>query len=271
MNQQTRLTILASSLILLLAMLACNLPENIPVSLPIELIEQTETDDQRAETTAPAPLALIPISMQDGLASLDSFYLVWSLDMSGDLEERSRMDSSLAYSREQDARHMQITSFSADEDSPEGVTESTEQYQVGNELCFFDGETWAYQEMTDLQREVSDLVGSIPDMRFPIENPTLLGEEMVNGVLTNHVRFHLASLGSRSGADVQEAGGEYWLAKDGRYLVKYTLTINMRTGPQDDTEAQAVFVTAVYELRDINQPRTIPLPADCLAIQTEQP
>ena len=93
-----------------------------------------------------------------------------------------------------------------------------------------------------------------------IEDPTFVGEEMINGVRSNHFTFRIVGLGLTSGAEVTANQGEYWLAVDGQYIVKYDLVAETRTGPDSGILRQEVSI----DLSGINQPVNIAFPQGCL-------
>jgi len=54
--------------------------------------------------------------------------------------------------------------------------------------------------------------------------------------------------------------GDYWLAVDGRYIVKYILIMETSTDPQTNVFHEEISI----ELNQINQPVTIAFPQTCL-------
>lgn len=56
--------------------------------------------------------------------------------------------------------------------------------------------------------------------------------------------------------------GDVWVAKDGGYVLKYTVNVSMRSDAQS-TESYNVQLT--LELTSVNQPVTIQVPAQCPA------
>jgi hypothetical protein len=96
--------------------------------------------------------------------------------------------------------------------------------------------------------------------------PQYVAQETVNGVLSNHFTFILNGLGGQSGADVTANQGDYWLAVDGQYLVKYTLVVELRSSPEEVFRQEYRL-----ELTGINQPLTIDFPAECIAVKPASP
>jgi hypothetical protein len=59
------------------------------------------------------------------------------------------------------------------------------------------------------------------------------------------------------------ADGEYWVALDGQYLVKYALVLEAATGPEGDPAAEIMHGEYSFELQETNQPVNISLPPEC--------
>jgi len=97
-----------------------------------------------------------------------------------------------------------------------------------------------------------------------VNEPVFIGEEEVNGVRTNHFKFKANGLGIDPGTEVVSSDGEYWLAQDGQYIVKYYVVIETRIGPAGGANTKATMHSEFYiEVKDINQPITIAFPQAC--------
>ena len=70
---------------------------------------------------------------------------------------------------------------------------------------------------------MNGLVTSMIGLTPLIDNPVFVAAETVNGIPANHFTFKVSGLGATSGAVVNLNQGDYWLAVDGNYIVKYTL------------------------------------------------
>lgn len=232
-----------------------------------------ETNQPPATPATPgAVVSSQPVPFQEGLASLNSYQLEIFIESTGpDQLAQSSNQITALHDANANANQIQMQSFSRGEDNPEGSESMSQRFLVGYDSCQFSDGEWSYEALTPLERELADFSLTLMDLRVPIENPVLIGPETINGITADHFTFRLTSLGQESGAQVQVADGEYWLAQDGRYLVKYVLTINMRTGPEGDPAAQAFNTTTRVELRNINQPIAIPLPPECEALKAAAP
>lgn len=225
-----------------------------------------------AATEAATAVPSQPVSFQEGLASLNSYQLEIATESTGPNPlAQSSSQITILHAADANANHLQSQTFTRGEDNPEGSEGASQRFLVGYDSCTFADGEWSYEALTPLERELADFAPTLIDLRLPIENPLLVGPETINGVPADHYTFRLTSLGAESGAQVQAADGEYWLAQDGRYLVKYLLTINMRSGPEGDPAAQAFNSTNRVELLNINQPIAITLPAECEALKAAAP
>jgi hypothetical protein len=84
--------------------------------------------------------------------------------------------------------------------------------------------------------------------------------ETVNGISTNHFTFHVSGLGATSGTVVNINQGDYWLAVDGQYIVKYTLIIETSMA----ADAEVLHEEISIKMNQINQPISIAFPQRCL-------
>ena len=115
-----------------------------------------------------------------------------------------------------------------------------------------------------MQRLVTSMIGMTP----VIDNPAFVAAETVNGIPTNHFSFQVSGLGAASGAVVNTNQGDYWLATDGQYIVKYILVIETST-----SEAEVYHEEFSIVMDQVNQPVTISFPQGCLdaSLVTSEP
>ncbi len=215
----------------------------------------------RSPTPTPTLVPSKPVSIREGLASLNSYVLTIDMTSSGPSPaDRSHIIYEMQYSQDLDARmgHT-VVEVSTKEDPNQDPMNSTS-YRIGNDECTGSKEDWTFTPMTPAQREMVDLAQEMLNITPLIENPTFVGSETLNGVLTNHFTFTLAGLGVKSGAEVTANEGEYWLAQEGLYIVRYHLLAETRSGPQVEVMRQEVRV----EMTSINQPLTIAFNDWCL-------
>lgn len=277
----TKKTILLVATGLVIGSLACNLtagsdgspaPESPPDTQEASQAEQTPETEAEPQTQPDSSSGgsedALPVPINEGLASLNSYRMTNRMESTGPTEvDRSSSLMLMEHDEQADATHIRSDSTTHDEDDPEGRSETTDYYQIGNENCTIsDGEA-EFESMSPIEREMTDLMASMFDLRPSIEEPVQAGEASVNGVETWHYEFELSSLGS-SGIEVVRLDGEYWLAKDGRYLVRYLLNLDLRDAPEGTEGAEALVATIEVELTDINTPVPINFPQVCLDAQS---
>ncbi len=283
---------------LVIASLACNLTSNMPGSpaqppaavesgggevqpevnqedpnapAVIDPAEKASPTEEPAPTQEPTAVPESvrdpqPIGLRQGLASLNSYRMKVSTVTNGPTElDKSTSLYEVAYNADGDRTHVHNESVSSSADEPDEDRNVSDQYQVGDKSCeISDGETnTGMNEMNPMQQEMMSALTNLYDLNVSVDDPAYVGEETVNGVLTDHYTFKVTKLGSESGAEVVANSGEYWVAKDGQYLVKYVVLMETRTAPAGSAQAEAVHVEVNIDLTEINQPVEITLPAEC--------
>jgi hypothetical protein len=111
-------------------------------------------------------------------------------------------------------------------------------------------------------KEVLDTWYTLVDLVSTVNDPVFIGEE-VNGVMTNHFKFKVNGLGIDSGAEVVSSDGEYWLAQDGQYIVKYSVVLETCSGPAGNVNTKTMHSEFYIEVYDVNQNIVIRLPVNC--------
>ena len=107
-----------------------------------------------------------------------------------------------------------------------------ETYVIGNVTCSGSGEDWTYTEMTAQEKEMLDIYKGMVDVLPLIDNPEFVSEETINGIDANHFTFQVSGIGDSSGSVATVNSGEYWLAKDGNYIVKYHLILEVQSAAE---------------------------------------
>jgi len=110
---------------------------------------------------------------------------------------------------------------------------------------------------------MSDTLTQLGDIVIVVENPKFVGAETINGIQANHFKFNVTGLGKKSGAEVTQSAGEYWIAVDGQYLMKYDVVLETRSAPAGNAQAQVMHSETHLDLSKINQPIQISMPAEC--------
>ncbi len=286
-----RYLIFVVAAVLLIAGLACNFSNRVPqaetapqqpaapeVEAPQETGGESNEPAPAIEQAAPQPAApepvptevvvTIPIGIRQGLASLNSYRVMFNVVVNGPTtSDKNSMKTTYEYNSDLDAWHSHSESTQSSADDPEVSSESSDEYRIGNRSCSLPGDnddgSSTIEELDPLEQEMTESLSGLVDMVISVENPVLVGEELVNGVQTKHFTFDVKGLGNTSGAEVTLSKGEYWVALDGQYLVKYSAIMETRNAPEGDPNAEVMYTEFTIELANINEPIQISMPAEC--------
>lgn len=207
-----------------------------------------------------------PLPLREGLGTFDSYE--WHMEMrttGPTADERMEVVTDWNHNADPTSNSTRTvtTQEGPDFEAPEITTQ--ELYAVEGDSCQFDGESWTFTGATDQQREVLDVAERLFDFTIVPENPVEVAQETIAGIPATHYRYSVAGFGSESGALVTANDMDYWVANDTGVLLKYTMTVESRSGPSSDPEAEVYSVQASAELRSANEPVVITLPDACLA------
>jgi hypothetical protein len=208
-----------------------------------------------------------PVGLNKGLSSLNSYtYSLQIINNGPTPQDKNDMRIITSITSNGDNTKSQNISVSSSADDPEESRSSSTNYRVGNKTCTVDdtGESQAeIDDYTASQKELINIVMNLSDTVINVENPVLVGTEVINGINCNHFTFKVAGLGKTSGAEVTQSTGEYWSAKDGNYLVKYDVALETRNAPENNASAEVLRSEIHFLLSDINAAITIQMPAEC--------
>jgi hypothetical protein len=111
----------------------------------------------------------------------------------------------------------------------------------------------------------SEAMAAPVSLLLPVSEANEVGSETVNGVAAQHYHF------DQTGLSVTEPGasGEVWIAQQGGYVVKYTLSIPGPTTPTGN--GAEIAETVDYELEEVNSFTQISLPAGCVPVLVDFP
>jgi hypothetical protein len=205
------------------------------------------------------------VPLREGLASFDAYVFAFSVITSGPSSDaRTESINQVEYDRETDSRLTisDTTQTGPDFDEPSVTTQRIR--TVGNITCTFDGEEWAYSEVTDQEREMSQLAERLIDFVPVIENPVEIGRGEFAGIPAIHYTFSPSGLGQTSGAVTEVTTAEYWVSIDGAVLLFYRLVASSRNGPTNDPSTETFTLEMNAELVDTIGPGVIELPDKCL-------
>ena len=202
-----------------------------------------------------------PVGINEGLSSLNSYQMTINYKSAGpDPSESSSMVMEMQRSQDQDARYTHVTQSSVKKGGGSPSNSDSNYYEIGNDACDGSGTDWTYTKQLPNQKEMNELFQNMISMTPLIDNPTFVAQETINGIPSNHFTFKISGVGAKSGAAVNANQGDYWLAVDGRYIVKYGLVLETSMGPSVDVIHQEVSI----DLTQVNQPVNIVFPQGCL-------
>jgi hypothetical protein len=284
--------------VLVILALACNVPgqvaqqtvmpteqavpvqpgEPAPTSQPPDNQQQADQVTQEAPTEEPTATEMPsptpteipskPVSIREGLSSLNSYIISISLKSTGPTtKDLTDMKTEIQFSRDADTSLTHIHSVTSTASNPDTSTGDSYVYRIKDDECSGSKDSWTFNSMTPAQRELMDIYKQMLDVTPLIGDPVLVGGENVNGIDTNHFSFKLKGLGATSGAEVTANQGDYWLAIDGSYIVRYSLVMETRSGPKLDVLHQDIHI----ELTNINQAvPAVVFPQGCIAAKNKQ-
>lgn len=244
-------TIIFVSLMVML-MMACSLTTNTGGTPPI----QGPVDD---ESSTPDP---IPVNLNDGLASLNSYEMTVIFSSIG--PDPTQSSTTTIQRQRSNDTNASLTSIQMSVISPgtgDPFITNTFIYQVGYDQCSgSDTDGWSWTSSTPAEAELQGLITSMIGLTPLIDNPVFVGTETLLGIPTNHFSFQVSGLGATSGAVVNTNQGDYWLAIDGQYIVKYTLIIETSMTADSEVFHEEISI----EMDQVNQPVSIAFPQGCL-------
>jgi hypothetical protein len=242
--------------ILVLMLLACGLASPTGQTTQPASVVATTTNSPVSASTPPA----IPVSISTGLSSLSSYRMTLTIKSSGpDPSQGMTVDVQLERSNNPDASHTHYDLSLQQKAGSEPQATNSDLYQIGDDTCSGANDSWDFTHNSSQQAEMLELVQNMIGLDPLIESPTFVAQEMVNGVPTNHFTFKVSGLGQKSGAQVDTDQGDYWLAVDGQYIVRYDLVLETSMAPNTSVMHEEISI----DLDQINQPVTITFPTAC--------
>ena len=196
-----------------------------------------------------------------GMAGLDSYEVRIDAVMLGPTgSDRNEMSATLQADKAAKLNHQSMTSRTTSEDDPTGSTSTEESWITADLTCSFDGEEYSSEAANPLGTDFGSLFSGVFDVVIPEGDSELVGDDTIAGVAAERHSFSIKGLGADSGWLVDTNQGEVWVAKDGGYVLKYTMNVAMRSDAQS-TESYSLQLT--LEFTSVNQPVTIEVPAAC--------
>lgn len=204
----------------------------------------------------------VPVTINNGLASLNSYDMTVLFKSIGPDPAQSST-TSIQRQRLNDTNASSTTInmnvISVDGEDPQNSNSTI--YQIGNDQCSgSEADGWSWTSSTPAEAEMQGLIANMIGLTPLIDNPVFVSAETINGIPSNHFTFQVSGLGASSGAVVNINQGDYWLAIDGQYIVKYILIIETSLAADSEVLHEEISI----EMNQINQPVSIAFPQGCL-------
>ena len=240
--------------LLVMVMLACNLSSGTTPQAPGST---PQGNGNKPNGTPPAD----PVSISEGLASLNSYQMTTTITSIGPKPgDSSTIVIESQRSKEQGASYTHMTQTAVKEGVDTPTISEYQLYRIGNDQCSNSSGEWSWTSMAPNEKEMMDVMTNMLNFTPRIDNPTFVAQETVNSIPTNHFTFKVSGLGANSGATVNANQGDYWLAVDGQYIVKYSLVVETVVDPK----TSIVHMETLIDVKDINQLVNIAFPQACL-------
>jgi predicted small lipoprotein YifL len=283
-------------LALLLAVTACGGSEEAPAApaaeTPAAATESVAQQQPAAPTATPVPPTATPVPptatpelteeevtlSEDQLAALEkleSYRLVVTFSSKGTDAEGEPIDDMAEivteYTRDPEARRM-VMNF-VDNTDPSAEQDAMESFQIGTDMYMFAGEDVGWMRVSTEESPFADpelsmitsgnIFSDLEEMR------RVRPDERISGIDSRHYEFDEQVLGRVFGQDAGNvtATGDVWIAKDGGFVTKYVLTIEVAGGNGgifDPTLTNGV-IEMSFELQDVNGDISIELPEEAAA------
>jgi hypothetical protein len=175
------------------------------------------------------------------------------------------------YTRDPEARRM-VMNF-VDNTDPSAEQDAMESFQIGTDMYMFAGEDVGWMRVSTEESPFADpelsmitsgnIFSDLEEMR------RVRPDERISGIDSRHYEFDEQVLGRVFGQDAGNvtATGDVWIAKDGGFVTKYVLTIEVAGGNGgifDPTLTNGV-IEMSFELQDVNGDISIELPEEAAA------
>lgn len=252
-----------------------------------------QSDQPAAATATPVPATATPVpptatpepaaddevvlsaEQLAALEALDSYRLVVNYRSQGVDADGKPIDDMLEitteYTKDPEARRMVMNL--TDNTDPSASQDGMESYQIGQDMYMFAGEDMGWMRISMDESPFADpelsmltsgnVFSNLEDMK------RVRPDEKINGIDSRHYQFDEQVLGKLFGDEVGDvsASGDVWIAKDGGFVTKYLLTIEVNEGNGgilDPTMTQGTMEMS-FELKDVNGDIAIELPAEATA------
>jgi len=226
----------------------------------VEAVEETQTEPEQEASTSEA------FSGVSGLGQLSSYRVNFIMAFdgeSGGQPSKGRIEMTLEETQEPPARHLVMT-MEGDTVEEVGGTNAMDIYMMGDTLYMKNeamGDSWISFSGGEAESFEQGFFAPDEQLEMP-DTANCSGTETVNGVEAKHCRFTEKDITDDTVA-MESLQGDVWVAVDGNYIVKYTMTA---TGYGSGTDEEGQFgygnVSFEYNLSDANGDFTITLPPE---------
>jgi hypothetical protein len=226
----------------------------------VEVVEETQPEPAMDEETSEAFTGV------SGLGQLSSYRVNFIMEFdgqSGGQASQGRIEMTLEETRNPPARHLMMTMEGTTVEEVGGANEM-DIYMMGDTVYMKNaamGDSWI--SFTGGEAESFEEGFFAPDEQLEMpDTASCSGTETVNGVEAKRCSFSEEDI-AEEGVTFESLQGDVWVAVDGGYIVKYTMTA---TGYSSDTDEEELFgfgdVSFEYNLTDANGDFAIALPPE---------
>ncbi len=160
-----------------------------------------------------------------------------------------------------------------DNTDPEAQQEPTEMYQLDQDMYMYAGKENGWLRISTQDTPFDDpelsLISSGNIFSNLEELKRVRPDQKINGIDSRHYQFNEKALTKLLNLDTGQAtaNGDVWIAKDGGYVTKYVVTIEVKNSNGGILDPNMVegSLEMTYELQEVNGNIKIELPAEATA------
>jgi len=104
------------------------------------------------------------------------------------------------------------------------------------------------------------LIFDTPELLVSVADARALGAETINGLVSDHYEFDKSQLNIASIGEMDEAQGEFWIAREGGFIVRYRMQARGSDIELSEGERGEGTIALIYEVLEVNQPVSISAP-----------
>ncbi len=228
----------------------------------VEEVETVEETEPQEETQQAASEEFTAVSGLDNLSAYRVNFVMAFDGQSGGEEMVGRIEMTLEETKTPPARHLQMTMEGSTVEELGGAN-AMDVYMMDDTVYMMNsamGENWISFSGGEADSFEQGFFAPDEQLEMP-ETATCSGTETVNGVEAKHCTFTEEDIADAD-VSIESLQGDVWVAVDGNYIVKYTMTASGYESAEPDQEDLFGFgdVSFEYNLTDVNGDFTITLP-----------